>query len=185
VTTLFLACAALGGFVLLGQLALGLAGLDHDAPHALGTSEAVDGLQLFSVRALAAGLLFFGLAGYAASAAAPGWVALGAATVAGAAGVTAVAALMRALVRLEEDGTARIEGAVGLPGTVYLEVPGERAGTGKVLVTLQTRIVEYQAVTAQQGIPTGAAVIVVDVVAPDTVEVVLTPTDGELFDASR
>jgi hypothetical protein len=95
---------------------------------------------------------------------------------------------MRTLLRLEDDGTLQIGGAVGLPATVYLRVPGGRQGVGKVLLTLQNRIVEYQAVTSQSSphdIPTGASVIVVDVVGPDTVEVAPTPSDGEIFDVTH
>jgi hypothetical protein len=185
VTALFLACAALGGIVVVAQLVLGILGLHHDAPHDLGTSDTADAFQLFSVRALAAGVLFFGLAGYASSAQglAP-WAALVAAGVAGGVATVSVAALMRAVLRLEDDGVVRIERAVGLPATVYTRVPGGRSGAGKVLLTLQSRTVEYQAVTARHDLPAGAAVILVDVVGPDTVEVVPTPTDGEIFDAS-
>jgi hypothetical protein len=66
---------------------------------------------------------------------------------------------------------------VGQPAVVYLGVPGGRAGTGKVHLTLQNRLVELQAVTTQGAqLPTGADVIIVDVLGPDTVEVVPTPS---------
>jgi len=201
VTTFFLACAAVGALVLVAQLVLGAFGIDgghHDASGVhLGHTEAghteaghtSDALQLLGVRPLAAGALFFGIAGFAALAARlPGWAALGIGAGAGLAAATSVAALMRTLLRLEDDGTLQIGGAVGLPATVYLRVPGGRQGVGKVLLTLQNRIVEYQAVTSHASphdIPTGAKVIVVDVVGPDTVEVAPTPSDGEIFDVTH
>ena len=181
-STIFLACAALGALVLVGQLVLGVAGLAHDAPDTDHDGHAADGLYLFSVRALAAGLLFFGLAGLGVMAAGwPAWAALGIAAGAGLAAAVATAALVRALLRFEHGGAVRIDQALGQPATVYLSVPGERQGVGKVTLRLQNRTVELQAITAREGIPTGSPVVVVDVAGPDTVEVVPTPTDGEIF----
>ena len=183
---LFLFSLVLGGSVLLLQLVLGAGGLSHDAPdgahggfgHAHhGGHEHASGLHLFSVRTLAAAVAFFGGAGWVSlRAGLPGAVALVVAAVVGAGALVGTAFLMRSMLRFEYDGTARIEGAVGLPARVYLAVPGNRRGLGKVQLTLQNRTVEYQAVSAHDDLPTGADVIVVDVVGPDTVEVVPTPT---------
>jgi hypothetical protein len=191
--SLFIFALALGGAVLLLQLILGLGGLSHDSPDAghlghgghaghgghdgHGSHGHGSGLDLLSVRTVAAGAAFFGGAGWVAmSEGAPVALALGVALVAGILALVGAAFLMRSLLRLEADGTPVIEGAVGLPARVYLAVPGHRAGMGKVHVTLQNRTVEYQAVSSQDALPTGADVIVVDVVGPDTVEVVATPT---------
>jgi hypothetical protein len=183
-TTLFLTCAALGGGVLILQLVLSLIGIGdghHDGhlPHVGEDVEA--GLQLFSVRALSAGLGFFGVGGLAGLSLA-GHTALGVvvslllgATV-GFAAVVAVAAAMRAMLRFEDDGTVRIDGAVGVSGDVYLTIPGGREGVGKVHLPLQNRIVEYQALTLHNdALPTGARILVVDVAGPDTVVVVPDP----------
>jgi hypothetical protein len=83
-----------------------------------------------------------------------------------------VASLMRSLHRLKADGTVRIERAVGQPGTVYLTIPAQKAGAGKVTLTLQNRTLEYQAVTPHQQLPTGSKIVVTAVLGPDTVEVV-------------
>jgi hypothetical protein len=187
--TFFLACAILGGAVLIVQLLLGLFGIVHDgidAPHdgsghhgAL--SETSDGLHLLSVRALSAGLGFFGVGGMAGLATGMGLLAalpLGAALGFGA--MIATALITRWMLSLEDDGSVSIDGAVGSTGTVYLAIPGERKGTGKVLLTLQNRTVEYQAVTSQGALPTGASILVVDVVGPDTVDVVPDPIAKEL-----
>lgn len=185
-TTFFLVCALMGGGVVVLQLGAGLLGLDHDAAHAghpdhgghagHADHDGLHSLHLTSLRALAAGLAFFGLTGYGLLRA--GWgagtavlLALGAGLVA----VVVVALLMRLLLRLETDGTVRIENALFQPATVYVPIPGGKAGAGKVTLSLQGRLVEYQAVTGEPTLPTGAAVTVVDVVAPDTLEVVRTP----------
>jgi hypothetical protein len=83
---------------------------------------------------------------------------------------------MRAMLRLEDDGTVQVDGAVGLSGDVYLTVPPVRSGVGKIHLVLQNRLVELQAVTTHSdALPTGARILVVDVVGPDTVDVVPDP----------
>jgi hypothetical protein len=181
-TTFFLVCALVGGGVVVLQLATTMLGLDHDGPHDLhahpvGAAGVGEGLHFTSLRALAAGLAFFGLAGWGLLRAGwPAWLVLVVALGAGLAAVLAVALLMRTLLRLESDGTVRIENAIWQPATVYVPIPGDKAGAGKVTLSLQGRLVEYQAVTPDGApLPTGTAVTVVDVVAPDTLEVVRTP----------
>lgn len=177
-TTLFLTCAALGGGILVLQLVLSAIGVDHDTTeHASLADAAGSGLDLFSVRALAAGLAFFGVGGLAGLATGLGAVAaIPLALLGGVGAAAAVAVVMRAMVRLEDDGTVQIEGAVGVSGTVYLTVPAARAGAGKVHLPLQNRTVELQAVTTHDApLPTGARILVIDVVGPDTVSVVPDP----------
>jgi hypothetical protein len=192
-TTLFVVCAALGGGVLVVQLLLGLLGIvdaggDGDAGghgHG-GVHGAAEGLNLLSVRALSAGVAFFGLGGLVGMATPLRLLAaIPLAIVGGIAAMYGTAVAMRWMLGFEDDGTVSIDGAVGATGTVYLAIPGERQGAGKVTLTLQNRIVEYQAVTSDAPLPTGAAIMVVDVVGPDTVHVVADPTRKELSDAVR
>ena len=177
-TTLFLTCAAIGGAILVLQLVLSAIGFDHGgAEHPSLAGAAESGLDLFSVRALAAGLAFFGIGGLAGMATGLGaLVAVPLALFAGVAAAVAVALVMRAMLRLEDDGTVQIQGAVGVSGTVYLTVPAAREGAGKVHLPLQNRTVELQAITTHDApLPTGARILVIDVVGPDTVEVVPDP----------
>jgi hypothetical protein len=188
--TFFLSCAILGGGILLVQLLLGVLGIVHDgidahhdgdAGHAEGASE---GLNLLSVRALSAGLGFFGVGGMAGMATGFGLLAaLPIGIVLGLAAMIGTALVTRWMLTLEDDGSVSIHGAVGSTGTVYLAIPGERQGAGKVLLTLQNRTVEYQAVTSRGALPTGASILVVDVVGPDTVDVVPDPITKELSNA--
>lgn len=178
-TKLFLACAAFGGVLLIAQIVLGLLGADgghhdvhdgHDLHHA-------EGLNLFSVRALSAGIAFFGFGGLAGLSLGGGvWLALPLAVVLGAATLIGVAWVSRAMLRLDDDGTVRIEHALGVSGDVYLAIPAARGGVGKVHVPVQNRLMEFQAVTAHDApIPTGARVLVVDIAGPDTLDVVPDP----------
>jgi hypothetical protein len=79
--------------------------------------------------------------------------------------------IFRAIYRLRADGTVRIDQAVGLPATVYLGIPGEGRGWGKIQLMLQNRTMEYEASTPTQPLPTGTQVVVTRIVGPDRVEV--------------
>ena len=177
-TTFFLTCAAIGGGILVVQLLLTALGLDHDAPGdgSMG-GDAGEGLSLLSVRALSAGLAFFGIGGLAGLATGFGaLVAVPLALVAGAGAAVGVALVMRSMMRLEDHGTERVEGAVGVSGRVHLTIPARRSGAGKVHLELQNRTVELSAVTRHDApLPTGSRILVVDVVGAGTVEVVPDP----------
>ncbi len=179
--TFFLTCALLGGALLVVQMVLGALGIGHhDVPHGLHHGDgggAHEGMNLLSFRALSAGLAFFGVGGLAGLATSFGLLAaIPLAVVFGGAATVAVAVATRAMLKLEDDGTVHIEGAVGLSGDVYLSIPPARRGVGKVHVVLQNRLVELQAVTTHaDALPTGARVLVIDVVDADTVDVVPDP----------
>lgn len=174
-TTLYLWCAILGGAVLVLQLVAGLFGLDHGHGHDFQHDHpGSDGLHLLSVRSVTAGLAFFGIVGLAAR---PLGVLVSTITAiaAGAAAMVGVAALVRGFGRLERDGTMSLALAVGTTGTVYLSIPGHRSGAGKVHVIVQNRLVECLAVTAEDPLPTGASILVVDLEGSDTLLVVRNP----------
>lgn len=196
-TTVFMLCAVVGSVIVAVQFLLTLVGFGHDLgfdgdahvdidhgggdPHG-GEHEGSHFFSVLSFRSVVAAIAVFGLAGLGASTS--GWspyttlvMALGA----GAAALVVVAWTMRLLYGLKDDGTVHIERAVGHSGTVYLTIPGEHHGTGKVLLTLQNRTVECLAVTSKGSLPTGAPVVVVNVVGPNTVEVEAAETvaDGE------
>jgi hypothetical protein len=83
---------------------------------------------------------------------------------------------MRGMQRLEGDQTFRLANTVGQSGQVYLGIPAQRTGTGKIHITIQERLMELDAVTPEGEIPTGARVLVIDSIAPATVIVVAQPT---------
>jgi hypothetical protein len=175
--TLFIACASLGVLVLVIQILFGFLGL-VDAPDVNGfeggESAIGEGFELLSVRSVAAGVGFFGLGGLAATTSgAPAILALLGGGVAGVGALVGTALLMRQVLRLDSDGSLRLEGAVGLAATVYLSIPPARTGPGKVHFALQGRTVEIGAITPLgETLDTGASVVVVSIVDPDTVEVI-------------
>ena len=150
---------------------------DHNVEH--GTANWFFGLLTF--RTIVAGLAFFGLTGLLLTEAefAPG-LAFAIALAVGMSALVGVGYLMSSLSRLNADGTARIGRSVGALGTVYLRVPGGRAGAGKVHVSVHGRLLEYKAITTgPEGLPTGSRVVVVGVVGPDTIEVTPVPASEE------
>jgi hypothetical protein len=189
----------LGGTVLVCQFVMTLTGLggdhdlagDHDVGHELDHDHTQGDahehgsswfIGVLTFRTIVAALTFFGLAGKfgMASDYSPTQTLL-IAIAAGVAALFLVAWMMQALVRMKSEGTIRIERAVGASGTVYLTVPANKSGTGKVTLTVQERTMEYQAVTSEQNeLPTGAKVVAVAVIGPGTVEVAPVPVGQAL-----
>ncbi|BBO31693.1 hypothetical protein [Lacipirellula parvula] len=135
-----------------------------------------DSSWLFGVvtfRTFVAALAFFGLAGMAAlrmELSRP--VALILALGGGFAAMYGMYWSMRAVAGLASSGNERISNAVGRRGTVYIPIPAENAGAGKVQLSMQNRIVEFLAVTDEvDRLPTGAKVEVIAVASSDTLHV--------------
>jgi len=82
---------------------------------------------------------------------------------AGFVGMLGVGWMMRGLSRLQSSGNIDIRNAVGCRGTVYLPIPGAKAGQGKVTVNVQGRSMEFGAVTDGEALATGAQVTVLAV----------------------
>ncbi|MBU4398956.1 MAG: hypothetical protein KKE86_06420 [Planctomycetes bacterium] len=128
--------------------------------------------SVLSFRTVVAALAFFGLAGlWAESTGASAPSVLLVAVAAGFAAMMGVYWMMRGMKKLQADGSVRIHRAVGRHGNVYLRIPGNRSGAGKIQFNLQNRTMEYSAITSGPDLPTGAKVVVVGVVNPTTLDV--------------
>ncbi|WP_254511089.1 hypothetical protein [Anatilimnocola floriformis] len=199
-TYLFLFFAVAGGTVLICQFVLTLVGLggNHDVPDDLSVDHggdfhggeassdpAGDAAQdhshdhvstwlfgVISFRTLVAASTFFGLAGLAAQQGGVGLpLQLVVGTISGLGAMYGVHWIMRLIGRLGEDGTVRIQRAIGQEATVYIPIPGGKSKAGKIQLRLQNRLLEYPAVTdAADRLPTGTHVRVVGV-AGDVLEV--------------
>ena len=82
--------------------------------------------------------------------------------------VMAVMAIFRFMSRMEQSGTIRVANAVGCKGNVYLKIPGEKRGEGKVQISIQGAIRDFDALTAGEELETGAPIKVVEVVNDST-----------------
>lgn len=193
--TMFLICAVVGGTLIVCQFLLTLFGLggEHDATghgagHGMGGHDFAhdaaghhDSTQdqqsslffgLLTFKTLSAAVAFFGFTGLACRKfELDPYPTLFFSVAAGACALVLVGLLMRFLLRLNTDGTIRIGRSIGSRGTVYLNIPGQRGGVGKVQVSVLGRTMEYKAITANEALSTGAKVIVVGIIGPDTVEV--------------
>lgn len=92
--------------------------------------------------------------------------------------VTAVMWIFKWLSGMQQTGNIDVhKSAVGCEGKVYLTIPGERKGEGKVQITINNAVREYDAVTDGETIPTGKAIRVTEVINDYTLLVEeLTPT---------
>ena len=73
------------------------------------------------------------------------------------------------LAGMQQSGNINVyKAAVDCQGKVYLTIPGERAGTGKVQITINNSVREYAALTDGPELRTGTDIKVVDVVSADT-----------------
>ncbi len=80
--------------------------------------------------------------------------------------------LLRLITAMSSTGNERISNAVGLRATVYIPIPASGTGAGKVQLSMQHRIVEYQAITDDaEPLKTGESVEVVGIRNSDTLEV--------------
>lgn len=199
-STMFMVCAVIGGTILVCQFVLMLVGLGGDDAHfeAHGGGDAghaLEGLEhdvdspdghdahghhgstwlfsIISVRTLVAATTFFGIGGLLAESLQAGPpLQLFSGVLLGGAAMISVHKLMGLMHRLSEDGTVRIQRAVGLNGTVYVPIPANKSGSGKIHLNLQNRLMEYAAVTANgEKLTTGSPIVVVGVVGDDILEV--------------
>ena len=194
-TTVFVICAAIGCTILVFQFVLTMIGLGGEAFDIDMSSDVnadldfdgdvdfdadmdhghVDSTWLFGVisfRTVIAALAFFGLAGLAANKAGVSVIyTLLIAAAAGLAAMYGVYWMYRGMDSLKSEGTVRIGRAVGREATVYVTVPAENSGNGKIQINLQNRTVEYLALTPGHKLTPGAKVVVTNVITSDTVEV--------------
>lgn len=194
---LYIICATVGSCVLVFQFAMSLLGLSddgdlahgelggevgHDVPHdsSAGGDDAAEHdthgttslFQILSVRTVTAALAFFGLTGLAAeSRQVSGGSAFVLALGAGMVALYGVHFLMQQLFKLRTDGTVRLSRAVGQTATVYVRIPAQGQGVGKVVLTLQNRTVELDAVSDAGEIPAGTEVVIQRLTGAEVVEV--------------
>ena len=73
------------------------------------------------------------------------WVSVISAIVGGAAAMAVVVLLMRAMLKLQSNGAFQPEKLVGKSATVYVSIPAERSGRGKITLTAQGKFMELDA----------------------------------------
>lgn len=149
-------------------------GMDADSPmDALDADAGASGSNLYTFRNLINFLLGFGWTSILLhdSVKSPVLLYIIAAMV----GVGLVAIVMyifKWLNSMQQSGTIDVrKAAVGCEGTVYLTIPGERKGEGKVQITINGAVREYTAQTDDDTIITGTPIKVVEVIGESTLVV--------------
>ena len=123
------------------------------------------GLRIFTVRAFVAFFTVFGWCGIVLTSSG---VNTGLSVLISACGgflmMVVIAYIFKLTNKLQSEGNIDAANAVGKSGTVYLTIPKERSGRGKVMVTVQERLTEMEAVTdCDKSIKTGSEITVVSV----------------------
>jgi hypothetical protein len=157
--------------VVLGVMAA--IGMEHhdvvDLPDAIGWDAGGGGI--LSVKPLTGFLLGFGWAGGVASANGLGLLAsIATAIFSGSLVMAMVVGLLRLILGLRSDGTARIADTLNASGTVYVSLPPSRQAGGQVTVHFRGRQETFQALNrSDRPIPSGERVRVVEVLDSQTV----------------
>lgn len=174
-TEIYWICAIVGGALMVLQFVLTLVGFDHDIEADVAHVDAAHaghegvGVGQLSLRTIVAFLTFFGLGGLAATDGgwSPGWSLLLASGL-GMGAFYGVGWLMLQLHRLRSSGNIKLANAVGASAKVYLTIPAEKQGHGKVTVVVQGRSIECLAETHGPELKTGSTCRVVSVIGSDT-----------------
>lgn len=70
--------------------------------------------------------------------------------------------IIRQIMKLSQDNSMKLSSAIGETATVYLTIPGENKGKGKVHVKVNDTLREVEAMTDGETLPTGTMVKVTD-----------------------
>lgn len=140
-----------------------MGGMDTTADAHGDTLDTGGAIQLFTIRNLINFLLGVGWGGVCLWRVIPNRALLSlAALLCGLLFVAAFLLMLRQLMRLEKNGNFRISDCVGLVGSVYVRIPTERIGMGKVQLSLRGSVQEFDALTDGPPLPSGTKVRVKD-----------------------
>lgn len=151
------------------QAALAFIGMDADVDMDVDftdgdTMSAGGAMSLFSLRSLVNFFLGFGLAGVTfIGIISQVWLVYVVATAVGLCFAFLYIFLSKKLLKLERNGAMKINECVGHEGNVYLRIPAEHSGKGKVQLSINGSIHELDAITEGPELKSGTHVEVVSV----------------------
>ena len=175
IKTIYIVCSVVGGAILSLQMLLLMFGGDIDVNADVDVDEIDpqgDGFGLISIRSIASFLTFFGLSGWWGTT--EGWgpaKTVGIALGAGGSMMLVVAWIMSLQSKMYSEGNVQPKNALGKAAKVYLRIPAENSGRGKITVAIQGRTHEFSAFTQGVELPTGSDVRVVSMTSENTFEV--------------
>lgn len=138
-------------------------GIDLDGDGIPDIETGDDGLSLFSIRGIVGMLCIAGWAGIVfIDFGVSNILSIILALLCGVATLFGIAYLMKAVLKLQSNGTLELGAAVGKTGEVYIPIPPKGRGRGKINIVVQDRYVELDAVTnSDDTLKTGETVRVV------------------------
>ena len=75
--------------------------------------------------------------------------------------VAGVMFIFYGLSKMTQEGNIYIEQTIGLTATVYFSIPAHEQGAGKIQVSVQKSVREYDALTSGEALPTGSIVKII------------------------
>lgn len=126
--------------------------LDMDADAEFdGPGAAAAGFRFFTIRGIVAFFCIFGWAGLALYASGlEVWLVIALAAVSGFLAMLVIGLMFYAVKNLQSSGNIKVSNAIGKEAEVYIPIPAKRAGHGKVMVYVQERLVEVDAITDEK-----------------------------------
>lgn len=143
---------------------------DFDPDTSGGDINDTSGLSLFTIRGIVAFFAIGGWTGLVLSKYVSSYIAIPVAFIAGTAALVGIALLFKYAMKFQDKGNIDIKNAIGKTGSVYLTIPANKSGKGKINIMLQERFVELDAVTNNnQPILTGSIIEVNGIIDQQTV----------------
>lgn len=139
--------------------------VDSDVDSGLADGDSIP-FQFISLKNIVAFFAVFGWSGigFVNAGLAP-WLVILLAVVCGLMMMLLMATLFYLMSRLAESGTLKMKNAVGKLGEVYLVIPANRGGMGKVQLNVQGSLRTLDAITDDmENIPTSSIIQVIDVI---------------------
>jgi hypothetical protein len=151
-------------------------GFSHDTGydgHDTDTHDGSDGLNLITVRGMVA---FFSVGGWTGlvliNSTLPEYAIILIAFAAGTLSLIGIAMLFKLSMKLQDKGNLDIGNAINKTGKVYIPIPPNETGQGKITILVQERLIEIQAMTrGSRVLKTGEIVTVSGLVDDETVMV--------------
>ena len=145
-------------------------GVDSDVPDAIDAADGSHGMNLLTFRNLVNFCLGFGWTAVLLQKSVPSTgLVMVLAVLVGVGLVALIMYLFKWVSSMQQTGTINVyKSAVGCQGTVYLTIPGERKGEGKVQITIAGAVREYAALTDSETLKTGTPIKVVEVINAST-----------------
>ncbi len=167
-------CAIIASCIFAVQMILTFLGMDSsdvdvdfDGPD---TMDLGGGISLFSIRSLINFFCGFGWAGVSFNSSIPNrFLLLLASLAVGVLFVMMFFYIRKQTKKLEHNGAFKIEDCIGKTTDVYLRIPGQRTGKGKIQASINGSIHEIDALTDGEDIPSGSKVKVESMIDNSTV----------------